>query len=222
MKKSPVSSSREMCHNMPWTRSSRLKKLLPVFIGIEVRRWQPRTTRRCWNRTCHSARKLPTDLTKKTDLRKDVWCSLKASQRRRKSVYHTWHVCWRRISPKQGMKDRHFLKMMSSSCESWGKAFMSQKTANIRCPCRVMSVYDSLGLLAPVVLVGKEILQELCRGSAEWDDPLSENLGVRWERRRSDLQDLESLSIMRFYKPTDFDMIQTAQVYHFSDASSHG
>ncbi|XP_038074806.1 uncharacterized protein LOC119742710 [Patiria miniata] len=86
----------------------------------------------------------------------------------------------------------------------------------------VMSVYDPLGLLAPVVLVGKEILQELCRESAGWDDPLTEALRVRWERWRNDMGNLQSLSIKRCYKPADFGEVQTAQLHHFSDASTCG
>ena len=39
---------------------------------------------------------------------------------------------------------------------------------------------------------------------------------------RTDLQDLESLSIKSTTKPTDFGMIQPTQLHHFSDASSHG
>ena len=46
------------------------------------------------------------------------------------------------------------------------------------CPVRrgilsnVCSVYDLLGLAAPFVLVGKQILQDLCRDKADWGDPI--------------------------------------------------
>ncbi|XP_064647111.1 uncharacterized protein LOC135499967 [Lineus longissimus] len=43
------------------------------------------------------------------------------------------------------------------------------------------SVYGPLGMAAPVVLVGKRILQELCADGADWDDPLPENLRAKWE-----------------------------------------
>ena len=36
----------------------------------------------------------------------------------------------------------------------------------------VSSVYDPLGFLAPLILVGKSLLQDLCRGKVEWDDPI--------------------------------------------------
>ena len=36
----------------------------------------------------------------------------------------------------------------------------------------VSSVFDPLGLVAPLLLDGKSILQELCRHKVDWDDPI--------------------------------------------------
>ena len=44
------------------------------------------------------------------------------------------------------------------------------------------SVYDPLGLVAPVILQGKRILQELCRDGVGWDDNVPEDIRPRWER----------------------------------------
>ena len=46
----------------------------------------------------------------------------------------------------------------------------------------ISSVYDPLGLLSPFVLLGKQILQELCRSKANWDDEIPEIMKSRWER----------------------------------------
>ena len=35
----------------------------------------------------------------------------------------------------------------------------------------ISSVYDPLGIIAPVILIGKRILQEICHGSS-WDEPV--------------------------------------------------
>ena len=39
----------------------------------------------------------------------------------------------------------------------------------------VSSVYDPLGFAAPVVLKGKQILQQLCREKFDWDNPISQS-----------------------------------------------
>ena len=86
----------------------------------------------------------------------------------------------------------------------------------------VCSVYDPLGLVAPLILVGKQILQDLCRTDADWDEPICDELRPRWERWRSELRTLESLGIPRCFKPEGFGQIKTVQLHHFSDASLTG
>ena len=86
----------------------------------------------------------------------------------------------------------------------------------------VCSMYDPLGFIAPVVLKGKQILQQMCADHAEWDDPLPDELYAKWEKWRSGLKDLESLKIQRCVKSEDFGNIELAEVHHFSDASSTG
>ena len=48
----------------------------------------------------------------------------------------------------------------------------------------VSSIYDPSGLVAPVILQGKRILQELCRYGVGWDDKVPEDIRPRWERWR--------------------------------------
>ena len=43
------------------------------------------------------------------------------------------------------------------------------------------SVYDPLGFVAPLILMGKQILQDLCRCNADWDDPIGEQLRPKWK-----------------------------------------
>ena len=86
----------------------------------------------------------------------------------------------------------------------------------------VSSVYDPLGFIAPVVIVGKQILQEMCRGQTDWDSPLPEELRPRWEKWRNELIRLEDLKIQRCFKPAHFGKIVQAELHHFSDASTVG
>lgn len=85
----------------------------------------------------------------------------------------------------------------------------------------VASVYDPLGFLAPIVLVGKQILQQMCRDKLSWDDNLPDDLRPRWEFWLKDLQNLSDLRIKRCYIPPSFK-VQHYELHHFSDASESG
>ena len=76
--------------------------------------------------------------------------------------------------------------------------------------------------MAPLILLGKQILQDLCRENADWDDPISDQLRPRWEQWRNDLRLLESLKIPRCYKPEEFGDPKVVELHHFSDASQAG
>lgn len=74
----------------------------------------------------------------------------------------------------------------------------------------------------PLIVVGKQILQSLCRVNVDWDDPIPDHLLPRWEQWRAELHTLEQLKIQRCYKPKGFGKVKTVQLHHFSDASLDG
>ena len=84
------------------------------------------------------------------------------------------------------------------------------------------SVYDPLGFLAPIVLKGKQILQEMCRENADWDTPLPDHLKQRWQKWILDLRHLDCLKIPRCVKPSQFGQEEVVELHHFSDASGTG
>lgn len=86
----------------------------------------------------------------------------------------------------------------------------------------VASVYDPLGFLAPFVLLGKQILQELCRSKCDWDEQLPEDLQPKWERWLAELHSLTEFQIQRCLIPSDFGEVKTQELHHFSDASFQG
>ena len=86
----------------------------------------------------------------------------------------------------------------------------------------VSSVYDPLGFLFPFTLIGKQILQQLCRDKAEWDDPVPDELRIKWEKWRKDLLHLEQLKIPRCFIPDGFGKIRSVELHHFSYASVSG
>ena len=86
----------------------------------------------------------------------------------------------------------------------------------------IASLYDPLGFVAPFVLNGKHILQEMCKHGSSWDEPLADDLRPRWEHWRNDLVGLGELDIPRCYQAPGFGMAKKVELHHFSDASSSG
>ena len=86
----------------------------------------------------------------------------------------------------------------------------------------VSSVYDPLGIVAPVILVGKQLLQELCHDGIEWDDPVPSHVHSQWEKWRSELPLLEKITIARCVKPPSFGEPVVTELHSFSDASDVG
>ncbi|XP_078364059.1 uncharacterized protein LOC144648341 [Oculina patagonica] len=82
----------------------------------------------------------------------------------------------------------------------------------------VSSIFDPLGSVAPVLLEGKKILQELCKEDTGWDDPVPSAIRAKWEKWRSDLPLLQEFSVARCYKPKNFGHVTKTELHHFSDA----
>lgn len=86
----------------------------------------------------------------------------------------------------------------------------------------ISSIFDPLGLLAPFVLKGKRILQELIRDGHAWDDPVPENIANSWNEWKCQLPELMNLSIPRCYKDRELGQIVKTEIHNFSDASFSG
>ena len=86
----------------------------------------------------------------------------------------------------------------------------------------VASIFDPLGFVAPFILVGKQILQQMCCDKVGWDDPLPDDLRPRWESWLFDLKNLADVKIQRCYLPAEFKEVQRYELHYFSDASVIG
>ena len=86
----------------------------------------------------------------------------------------------------------------------------------------ISSIYDPLGLAAPFLLTGKQILQDLCRTQAAWDETVPDSIRERWEKWRRELHELAELKIRRCYKPENFSDVKSVELHSFSDASVNG
>lgn len=84
------------------------------------------------------------------------------------------------------------------------------------------SVYDPLGILAPVTLSAKMMQQELCRRRCGWDDTVPPDILAQWKQWLVDIESLISFKVDRCIKPKDFGVPIQRQLHHFADASKGG
>ena len=81
------------------------------------------------------------------------------------------------------------------------------------------SKLDPMGYITPFTLIGKQVLQDMCRENVGWDYPLSEYLATRW---LDELPALADIKIQRNVVPKEFGDIVSRELHHFSDASFSG
>ena len=86
----------------------------------------------------------------------------------------------------------------------------------------VMSIFDPLGFLSPVVLLPKILLQEIWQVGRDWDESLPTEFTDRWMEWTNDLQALKTLTIPRCYSLFSGSESMTASLHIFSDASEVG
>ncbi len=85
----------------------------------------------------------------------------------------------------------------------------------------VCSIFDPLGMVAPVILSARRILQELCAMKLDWDEDIPEKQRQEWDRWQTGILELEGLSVERCYK-RNIEGEPKIELHHFSDASSYG
>ncbi|XP_068234194.1 uncharacterized protein [Palaemon carinicauda] len=87
----------------------------------------------------------------------------------------------------------------------------------------ISSLYDPLGLLSPIILLAKKLLQELCQvESLDWDERIPGEPAERWQHWIQGLHLLEQLSIPRCFKFSGFGNVTGSSLVLFSDASTVG
>ena len=84
------------------------------------------------------------------------------------------------------------------------------------------TLFDPLGFVAPVTLISKLLMQELCRQHLDWDDEAPEDIKELWKNWLDDLPSLKSILVPRCFKPEVFCDELTTELHHFCDASEKG
>ncbi|XP_067045816.1 uncharacterized protein [Acropora muricata] len=81
------------------------------------------------------------------------------------------------------------------------------------------SVYDPLGLVSPVIVPAKKLLQDLCQQKIGWNDEIALEELAHWRSWISGLPKLSQVAIPRHLKPADFGEVRSCHLHHFADAS---
>ncbi|XP_077282820.1 uncharacterized protein LOC143908865 [Temnothorax americanus] len=78
-------------------------------------------------------------------------------------------------------------------------------------------LFDPLGLLGPVIVIAKLILQDLWKSGSYWDESVPQDVHARWSRLEEQLSALKQVQVPRCVKfTTDPQLIQ---IHGFCDAS---
>ncbi|XP_055599282.1 uncharacterized protein LOC129748642 [Uranotaenia lowii] len=83
----------------------------------------------------------------------------------------------------------------------------------LRC---VMSLFDPLGLLAPYLIFGKILIQEVWRKGCAWDEQVDDETFTLWLKWTAMLQSINDVGIERCYFSTDANAVE---IHTFVDAS---
>ncbi|XP_033115253.1 uncharacterized protein LOC117115524, partial [Anneissia japonica] len=81
------------------------------------------------------------------------------------------------------------------------------------------SIYDPLGFAAPLVLIARSLLQQVCKRGAGWDEPLTEEESRQWNEWISYVSNLSEVRVPRWLR---LDEAVDVQLHIFCDASERG
>ena len=90
------------------------------------------------------------------------------------------------------------------------------------CFSTLSSIFDPLGMIGPVLLPVKRVLQKTWQFKLLWDEKLPEDLLKDWNKWKENLTVLNHVTIPRCYFPGGCSLDATFQLHHFSDASEVG
>lgn len=80
-------------------------------------------------------------------------------------------------------------------------------------------MFDPLGLLGPIIVIAKLILQNLWKSGIHWDESVPQEIHTRWLRLKSQMPSIAQLRISRCTKFSS--NLQSVQLHGFCDASQN-
>lgn len=81
----------------------------------------------------------------------------------------------------------------------------------------IAKLFDPIGLLAPIIVVGKCLIQDLWRAGQGWDEPVTEILARRWISYNDSLQATSAIEVPRWLRTMQNSDLQ---LHGFADAST--
>ena len=91
-----------------------------------------------------------------------------------------------------------------------------------RCLSMISSTFDPLGMIGPVLLPAKRVVQKTWQLKLHWDEKLPEDLLKSWTKWKEDLELLNHVSISRCYFLGGCSTDASFQLHHLSHASEFG
>ena len=79
--------------------------------------------------------------------------------------------------------------------------------------------YDPIGVLSPIVVSFKVLIQEICESQVDWDQPLEEPQAEKWNSLVAGLKQALPISIPRGYFSSVNGQVESCSLYGFCDAS---
>ncbi|KAA3671009.1 uncharacterized protein DEA37_0007414, partial [Paragonimus westermani] len=86
----------------------------------------------------------------------------------------------------------------------------------------ISSIFDPLGLVFPLILPSKVLLQKLCKKGLGWDDPIQPNDAKTWNEWLAYVLNMNPVEVPRCITRDATDYFNGAQLHVFSDASETG
>ena len=84
------------------------------------------------------------------------------------------------------------------------------------------TLFDPLGFVAPVTLMPKLLMQELCGQHLDWDEEAPTEIQEQWKSWLDDLPILKNICVPRCFKPKVFRDNLPNKLHHFCNASENG
>ena len=84
------------------------------------------------------------------------------------------------------------------------------------CLSIIAQIFDPLGLISPIVVKAKILMQQLWISGLNWDDKIADDLNTRIHKWIEECQDIKEISIPRCLNPTNQPEIE---IHIFADAS---